>query len=123
MRVARILGAILLGGGICLLGCTSDILDPIDIPCETSIPITYTNSTKSIIDASCAYAGCHAGQYDSFAGIQSIIDNGKFKERVITMRDDVSMGMPPNYATAGPKDLTEAELEIIQCWIDGGYQE
>ncbi len=128
MKLIRIFSLGLLSGAICFSACTSDTTEPADdAQCGTLATVTYTNSVKAIIDASCAYAGCHAGSapgdYTTFAGMQNVIDNGKFQERVITLRADANIGMPPDYATAGPTDLTQAELETIQCWIEDGYQE
>jgi hypothetical protein len=87
--------------------------------------VTYTNDIKPIINATCAISGCHdgavgsssPGDYRTFADIKRVTDNGKFKNRVLDLKD-----MPPSYTT-GPKKLTDAQLDLIQCWADKGYKE
>jgi len=120
----------MLGSILYLASCTSDKLpNTTNITCNTTDAITYDNQIASIINASCAYSGCHDGasaapdDYNSYSGLSSIINDGGFMSRVITLREDPSVGMPPNYAAAGPTDLTTAELQLIQCWIDAGYPE
>lgn len=97
---------------------------------EISEPIvaTYDASVKPIIDASCAYAGCHngtpgvPGDYSTYAGLSNDIENGFFYRRVVEIRDDPVLGMPPNRAT-GPTDLTEEEFQLILCWVENEYPE
>lgn len=87
--------------------------------------VTYTNDIKPIVNATCAISGCHdgsagsasPGDYRTFADIKTVVDNGKFKNRVLILKD-----MPPSYST-GPKTLTDAQLDLIQCWADKGYKE
>jgi hypothetical protein len=32
--------------------------------------------------------------------------------------------MPPDYAPEGrPRDLTQEQLDLIECWLDSGYPE
>lgn len=102
--------------------CTYDNLDEPEF-CDT-VTATYDLNVKAIIDASCAYVGCHLdnvaiGDFSTHAGMISRSDNGLIETRVITQKDDPVMGMPPDYAT-GPKDLTQEELDIITCWLEAG---
>ncbi len=100
--------------------------------CEGLSP-TYDTTVKTIIDNSCAYSGCHdgntgigPGDYTTYAGLQTIINNGKFKTRVVDDRADATIGMPPDasvYPVSMKDDLTESELNIIECWISDGYPE
>ena len=122
---------LLVGGlylGTMFQACTSDQLpEPMMSDCGTEVP-TYTNDIKPIIDASCAYSGCHLdsapGQYDSYAGLLANLESNKFRQRVIIERADPSAGMPPNYAPDDrPQDLTEEELTLIECWLDAGFPE
>lgn len=113
---------------IAIASCKHDpiITEPVPF-CEQASP-TYVDSIKTIIDLSCSYAGCHAsgagiGDFTNYSGMLSRLDNGKIKERVIDMKEDAALGMPPNYATAGPIDLTVEQLELFQCWLDNGYPE
>ena len=87
--------------------------------------VTYTNQIKPIITATCSISGCHdgsagsssPGDYRTFTDIKTVVDNGKFKNRVLTLKD-----MPPSNST-GPKTLTNDQIDLIQCWADQGYKE
>lgn len=130
------LSIVLLVVGIAYLGmpaCTNDVLPKPDLQavCDT-IKVTYENGIKDIIDQSCAYSGCHSpggigtGNYTSYNGLLPILNNGLFEERVITLRNDPAIGMPPNasvYPESQKDDLTEEELLLIQCWLLAGFPE
>ena len=85
---------------------------------------TYNQDVKAIIDASCAYAGCHVagfalGNHTSYSTLKPQLDNGQFKKRVLDERT-----MPPSYAPDDkPKSLTEEQINIISCWAEDGYPE
>lgn len=111
--------------------CTADVIEPTMMGCETS-SATYNTNVKPIIDLSCAYSGCHngggaaPGNYSSYDGLQSIIQNGNFVNRVIDQQANPSVGMPPNkdiYPASQQDDLSADQMEIIQCWIDSGFGE
>jgi len=120
-------------GFLCLLvvfaaSCSSDSLpEPAESNCGTLMP-TYTTDIKDIIDQSCAFSGCHLdsapGQYDTYAGLLSILENNKFRTRVILERADGLVGMPPDFTPEGrPKDLTNEQIELIDCWLQAGFPE
>jgi len=110
----------------CLLAfssCTNDQLpEPEEVDCPT--PITYTAEIKAIIDISCSYEGCHisgfgSGDYSSYESMQGAINSGTFALRTTELKN-----MPPSYAPDGkPKELTIEELDLVKCWIEGGYLE
>lgn len=114
---------------IYLASCTQDQLPQPSEPEEcVDITLTYLEDIKPIIDRSCAYSGCHLeatnGSYQDFSGLVTVIESGAFNNRVFQLKDDPTVGMPPNYAPPGrPQDLTPEELEILQCWIANGYPE
>jgi len=94
--------------------------------CEQTSP-TYSDSIKVIVELSCSYTGCHAagagiGDFTTYSGMLSRLDNGKIEERVIDMEEDTTLGMPPFYAS-GPVDLTDEQLALFKCWLDNGYPE
>ncbi len=113
---------------VTLGACTTDALpEPTEIPCD-GITATYVDDIEPIIQQSCAYSGCHLGSapgiFTSYAGLLPQLESGVFRERVITVRQDPNVGMPPNYAPQDrPQDLTAAELELIECWLDAGFPE
>ncbi|MDX2171550.1 MAG: hypothetical protein SFY56_00420 [Bacteroidota bacterium] len=72
---------------------------------------SYNSNIKSILNNSCTSSGCHPS-YSSYSGIKSILDNGSFKNEVITKKS-----MPKG------NSLSSDQLSKIQCWIDAGYPE
>ena len=127
--IKKMLQYTILGTAFLWIGCTADKVAAPQISgsCPTPQP-TYDGSVKEIIDRTCAYSGCHLdsapGRYDSYTNLVGILEGGKFKTRVIDLKDDPISGMPPNNAPQGKAvDLTEEELNIIQCWLDANYPE
>jgi len=118
---------------LCLLGvfvssCTSDKRPPIELDCD-DIPPTWDGEVKAIIDLTCSYSGCHSGggtgapgNYTSYQTVAGALNSGKFQNRTFDIKDNPSLGMPPDYAD-GPKDLTELELNVLMCWVEAGYPE
>lgn len=106
--------------------CTNDELaEPTEIPCD-DVAASYVTDIEPIIEATCAYNGCHLGSapgiYTSYEGLLPQLEGGSFRERVITMQADQNLGMPPDYAPADrPRDLTADELTLIECWLDDGF--
>lgn len=103
--------------------CTSDRLDPIEAPevCDTLVP-TYITDMALLVERTCAYTDCHnsgfsSGDYSSYEDMLSHLEDGEIFKRVIQLRD-----MPPSYAE-GPKELTDEELELFNCWLVNGYPE
>ncbi len=111
-----------------LVNCSNDVLPaPETGDCDALQP-TYEKDIKAIIDRSCAYSSCHLdsapGVFTSYEGLLNDLNDGDFSRRVISLRADESLGMPPNNAPDGrPKDLTEDEINIITCWLEAGFPE
>lgn len=108
--------------GLCFWACDTDKLPPVSAIDCSSVNYTYDMEAKAIIDATCAYSGCHVsgfsdGDFSNYNGMLSRLENESIAERVLNDRD-----MPPNYAD-GPTSLTEEQFEIINCWIQNGYPE
>jgi hypothetical protein len=109
-------------------GCISDQLpEPIVADCALEPP-TYTVEIAPIIEESCAYSGCHLdsspGRFNSYAGLLPYLQSNSFRQRVVISRTNAIIGMPPDNAPAGrPKDLTDAQLNLIECWLDAGFPE
>lgn len=116
-----------------ILWCSSCSSDKLPEPmvaatCTDTIP-AYDPQVRQIIEETCAYSGCHLdgtapGVYDSYAGLLPNIESGAFRTRVLQLRDDPNQGMPPDYAPEGrPRDLTQEQLDLIECWLDSGHPE
>lgn len=108
------------------VACTKDALPQPEPSLCGNESLNYEDDIRPIIEASCAYPGCHLGEapgiYTSYAGVELDIERGLFRLRTIELRSDPAVGMPPDYAPEGrPKNLTEAELNLIECWLDAGY--
>ena len=108
--------------------CSSDELPPPDTGDCANLQPTYENAVKEIIDRSCAYSSCHLdaapGVFTSYEGLLDVLNSGEFSRRVISLRADEFLGMPPNNAPTGrPIDLTEEELNTISCWLEAGFPE
>ena len=112
------------------LACNSDVVQP-PVGCDV-IVATYNTNVKEIIDLTCAYSGCHIeggsvpGNYSTYEGLTNVIQDGKFVSRVIDSQSNPSIGMPPNkeiYPASQQDDLSPDQMEIIQCWIDSGFEE
>ena len=109
--------------------CTSDELpEPQGIQGCENLNLSYEADIRIIIENSCAYSGCHLdsapGDYSGYDGLKGALGQGSFLQRVVTLRNDPNLGMPPDYAPADrPRNLTDEELQILQCWIEAGYPE
>jgi hypothetical protein len=84
--------------------------------CDGSHP-TYNSGIKTIIDNNCTGSSCHAngspyGIFTNYQGLQPFISNGTFKRDVLDKQI-----MPKN------KNLSQDELNKIQCWVDNGFPE
>ena len=91
---------------------------------------TYNGDIKAIIDFNCAHSGCHVtgggapGDFTTYNGMSNDFNDSGIREYVVALRNDEENGMPPNWDTNdGPKDLTEEEFKIMECWINSGYPE
>lgn len=93
--------------------------------CDSLQP-TFSVHVRPIIEQSCAYnATCHPN-YVNYNTIVNKINSGSFVSRVFTQASNPSLGMPPDqsvYPESIKDDLTEEELNIIQCWLDEGFPE
>lgn len=92
---------------------------------------TFQTDIQPIIAKTCSYTGCHSGatagawvpasakDYTNYAGLKTAIENGKFEDRVL-----VKANMPnPQFTFNGPKELSQAEKDMIACWLDAGAPE
>lgn len=77
---------------------------------------TYEGAVKVIIQENCAIAGCHdggpfaPGNYTSFQGLNVVTSNGKFRRRVLEIKD-MPLGI----------ELSEDDFNTLKCWSEGGY--
>jgi hypothetical protein len=98
------------------LSCRLDKLEPCPTVCASQ-DITYTNYIKNLVDNSCAFVGCHdgntagtPGNYGTYQALEGIIASGKFKSRVLDVKD-----MPKGFL------LSSGQLDSIKCWLCNGH--
>lgn len=107
--------------------CTNDQLpEPMVLAVCDTLQTSYNTNVKEIIDRTCAYSGCHIdasiGNYLTYEGMLGRLKDGVIRSRVISLRSDPVKGMPPAYSPDDrAKELSQQELEIIQCWLDAGF--
>jgi len=101
---------------VCFYACTDDSFD--DSPFECTDVVSYKDDIVPMINKSCANApNCHQvgsedGDFTNFSGTKETVSAILY--RVYDLKD-----MPPSY-TAGPKELTGLELNLLDCWIANG---
>lgn len=110
----NLLVALFLLGALGTIGCSREKLEPV---CDGSTP-TWESGMDSIMTLNCLGSSCHGagsrrGDFTSFSGIEPFLTNGKFTREVLEKQS-----MPQGAAT-----LTQAELNLIQCWFETGYPE
>jgi hypothetical protein len=113
------------------VSCTTDMLEEPkpNEDCQ-NYDATYDGAIKPIIDATCAIIGCHVngggapGNFSDYSGMTNYLNDSDMRESVVLLRNDPENGMPPNWDTnPGPKDLTDEQFELMECWINNGYPE
>jgi len=92
------------GGGMMAGGCDS-------------ISASYSMDVVPILNQTCAIPNCHVngfinGDFTTFAGLEATANT--------TLENQITSGAMPPANTAGPPELTDAEMDIFLCWIEGG---
>lgn len=127
----RVLWLLFLPAVFYLQSCNTDKLpDPNEPSACDSLTVTYDLDIKPIIDASCAYAGCHVagasiGNFSSYEGILPLLNFGEVERRVVTLQANPAEGMPPDIYVASSTlaDLNDTDFELFRCWLENGYPE
>lgn len=105
--------------GFIILSCGDDDMMMQPAPGETCSGETpsYQDDIEPIISAACAISGCHvngfgSGDFSSYTGV-------KDRASGIKNRAVVQQNMPPS-SSPGPSSLNDAQIELLECWIDAG---
>ena len=87
--------------------------------CDTT-NISYSNDLRPLLDESCAYVGCHAGNSPSaqldltdYQDVKRIADNGQLVNRISRPSGDPGL-MPPGGR------LGMCSIEQIEAWVASG---
>ena len=116
LKITRLLCALLLGI-LTWNGCKKDDPDPNDKGPDCNLSnadLSYTKNIKGIIDTYCI--GCHSGagpgvgDWRTYEGLKSRLDNGLVLQRVVIDKDMPQAGGMP-----------QAQRDSINCWIKSGY--
>ena len=88
--------------------------------CSTN-PKTYTKNVKSIVDTYCKVCHQPGGSYSSipltsYSEVKNATQNGKLLSSI--KHDGTASAMPQ-----GGNKLSDADIAIVQCWVDSNYPE
>lgn len=83
------------------------------VNCDTTA-VSFSTDIFPIIQSSCSTVGCHvaggsgSGTFENYDQVKAKVDDGKFKNRVIVLKD-----MPPS-------PLTDCQILHITKWLNDG---
>lgn len=95
--------------------------DPVD-SCDTT-SMTYTSDIKSILDASCAVAGCHdmgsaVGGLNDYMGAEAFANSGRLLGAI-----NHQEGFKPMPYPAGSAKISQCNIDKITAWMADGFPE
>lgn len=114
LKKISILSLCLCSAMIFLNACGSDDEAP-DPDCGDP---SYSADIVPILESTCALSSCHVtdfdfGDYNEYDDVKAQADNGSLVSEIS------SKNMPPSNTT-GPSELTDAEIALIECWVEKG---
>ena len=98
-----------------LFGCMKEKGQLISTKSACDSTITYSGVIYPIIQSNCAISGCHVNKgsgpldYTIYANVDTIVVNGKLKDRMMVKKD-----MPAS------APMSDADIAKFQCWMDRG---
>jgi cytochrome c553 len=117
---SKVLFVLFLGISIGIIACGDNTEDKVDC---TGVTPTYTADISPIL-ASCAIDGCHGNiatqaniNLTTYEGAKSGSANSKFLKAI--KHQSGAEAMPP----AGNDKLSDANIKLIECWINNGKPE
>ena len=104
---------------IAISSCGKNKPEPAPQPQPAGCKPTYTTNIKTIVNAKCSVSGCHNGSanivnFGSYAPLKERADNGRIRSYIFELKI-----MPP----ASASQLTDAEKDVIKCWLDNDAPE
>lgn len=106
-----------------LSSCTYNKIEVTPIPpCDGTLA-SYSNHIAPLVEAKCATGlgagtGCHDAWILTYGGLMTAVNNGSLLKTCII---DESMPKIPN--NFGIPPLTEAEKNLLICWVEQGAPE
>lgn len=107
---------------IFLVACDDEVDPPVDT-CETA-DLTYTSDIASIIDESCATAGCHemgsstTFEMHDYATTKAAVDFGRIIGAINHETGFIPMPFP-----VGSDMIAECDIDQLTAWINDGAPE
>lgn len=122
MKKFKIYSLCLLALGLGLtVGCSDDEdpVEPVDDPVVEDA--TYTNDAAAILDASCAFSGCHnsgasVGSLEGYADAKQFAEFGRMMPAV--NHESGFSPMPKNGAK-----MSDENIATLQKWVTDGLKE
>ena len=106
----------LLTGVLAFFSCKKET---VTYDCTATTP-TYTKDIKPIMDASCAFSGCHSSQgpaegidLSSYTGTKGAAAKSNYLASI--QQNGSAKAMPK-----GGSKLSEDKIKLIYCWIQNG---
>lgn len=109
----------LLAIGLFSLNACKEEEDPVDPPAETNV--TYTDDAAAILNASCAFSGCHnsGSQVGSLEGYTDAKAFAEFGRMIPAIKHEANYSpMPKN----GNK-LSADKIATLEQWVEDGLLE
>lgn len=107
---------------IFIVSCSKNDSPAVTLDCTTSKP-TYTKDIASILNSSCAQAGCHSAASKSggfnlstFNGAKSAAGSSNFLKAI---KHESGVTKMPE----GASKLPDATIAKIECWVRNGTPE
>ena len=91
-------------------GCTNTLDVNIELTDETSL----ASEISPIIQTNCAISGCHTAGAQS-PNLSDLANIRSSAQRILARTSQKTM--PP---TGSGRSLSDQEIELIRCWVDGG---
>jgi hypothetical protein len=84
---------------------------------------TYTKSIKSILDKSCATSGCHDAKSKEDGIDLSTYSSSKSAFENSDCLCSIHHGSGCDPMPRGSAKLSDATIQLIDCWVKNGYSE
>lgn len=116
----KLSGLVLIVGLVWILSsCTDDTGSSNDC---AGVVATYSTTVKSVLDASCALAGCHSGttpangfNFSNYTGAKAVATSSGEKLICAINQSGNCSPMPQ-----GGSKLDANTIKLITCWVDAG---
>jgi hypothetical protein len=104
----------LMVAAVALSGCYYDVEEELYPTSCTGIDPSWSVSVAPLVAQRCSGSSCHNagsenGEIATYAQVKALVDNGKFRNRVLVLQD-----MPLG------SSLDRCQLDMLKAWVDAG---